>query len=805
LKKPTYEELEERLAATEKALAEQQRFSDSEAGNGPSVGRQSIVAALGQIALANNDPVRLFDKAVDLVAECLDLDFASVWSFDGLENTLKHVAGSGWDGKCINVVETAADTDSPLAYALTTGEPFVIEDLSADARFLKPQLLFEHQVRSGAGVVIGRPEAPFGVLCVFARDTKTFASRDVDFLRAVSTILAGALSNRQAWDGLAESEERFRDVVTASSDWFWEQDAEFKFTYVSDRVFDFTGYPPEFFIGKTRWETAKDRGDHKDIWAVHRRTVERHRPFRDFRYTFSGADGEKHHVSISGKPVFDESGRFTGYRGVGRDLTEAVELERSATQAHMRLIEAIDSLSLGFALFDQEDKLVLFNRRYRELTDTVDEPIVGTRLTFEQMLRKAIATGMFAEDMGDSDSWFQRRMSLHRNPPSLHEQRIADGRWVEIHEFPTHDGGVATVIEDITERKKSEDFLQDRERELSEIVEISTDRLWFTDAEHRFTNITVGSADGLAEPPVAASIGRTRWDIVGADPEADQLWSAHLEDMDNHRPFRDFVYSAADADGNATWWSVGGNPVFDESGAFKGYRGVAKNISLIKRAESDLVQASKLATLGEMASAIAHELNQPLSVVSMAAESATAELDSDGADLDYLRNKLRTVLEQRDRMAGIINHMRLFSRKEAGEFRPFDPGLVVNDAIQLVNQQFKGAGIQFDSDTEEGIGEVLGQPLQLEQVILNLLTNARHVTLQRSEEMAGSGANFEPSIGVSLSMKAEARMSLSPSSTTAAVFRKTRFRNFSIRSSRPNQRASGPASGCRSVTTSSPP
>lgn len=207
--------------------------------------------------------------------------------------------------------------------------------------------------------------------------------------------------------------------------------------------------------------------DYKDIWAIHRRTVESHKPFRDFRYTFSGADGQTHHVSISGKPVFDESGGFTGYRGVGRDLTDAVELERAATQAHMRLIEAIDSLSLGFALFDQEDKLVLFNVRYRELCDTADEPIISMRIKFEDLLRKAISAGVLSDEMGAAEEQFENRMRLHQNLPSLHEQKIADGRWLEIHEFPAHDGGVVTVMEDITERKRYEDSLQDRERELS--------------------------------------------------------------------------------------------------------------------------------------------------------------------------------------------------------------------------------------------------------------------------------------------------------------------------------------------------
>jgi len=226
---------------------------------------------------------------------------------------------------------------------------------------------------------------------------------------------------------------------------------------------------------------------------------------------------------------------------------------------------------------------------------------------------------------------------------------------------------------------------------------------------------------------------------------------------------------------------------------------------LIKQAESDLVQASKLATLGERASAIAHELNQPLSVVSMATESAMAELDGDGTDLDYLRNKLRTVLEQRDRMAGIINHMRLFSRKEAGEFRPFDPNTVVNDAIQLVNQQFKGVGIQFAYDVPTGVGDVLGQPLQLEQVILNLLTNARHVVLQRSEKMAETGTEFAPFIGVFLTLERGGNDVIIAVSDNGGGIPEDAFPKLFDPFFTTKPRVSEPAWGFRSVIASSPP
>lgn len=120
---------------------------------------------------------------------------------------------------------------------------------------------------------------------------------------------------------LRESEARFRNLVELSSDWYWEQDDQFRFTFLSlghQRVIDANNATS---IGRTRWELGV-QGPNEDQWTEHRRLLEAHQPFRNFEYQWTAGDGELLYISISGDPLFDGAGRFSGYRGTGTNITQ---------------------------------------------------------------------------------------------------------------------------------------------------------------------------------------------------------------------------------------------------------------------------------------------------------------------------------------------------------------------------------------------------------------------------------------------------------------------------------------------------
>ena len=124
---------------------------------------------------------------------------------------------------------------------------------------------------------------------------------------------------------LEEGEARFRDFAETASDWFWEQDEHLRFSYLSDPVTE-SGLTPSNHLGKTRREVVF-HGVSDEQWRAHDADLAARRPFENFRIQRKAANGEFRHISVSGKPFFDESGRFCGYRGTARDITAEVMTE----------------------------------------------------------------------------------------------------------------------------------------------------------------------------------------------------------------------------------------------------------------------------------------------------------------------------------------------------------------------------------------------------------------------------------------------------------------------------------------------
>ncbi|CAN7662764.1 PAS-domain containing protein [Ensifer adhaerens] len=227
----------------------------------------------------------------------------------------------------------------------------------------------------------------------------------------------------------------------------------------------------------------------------------------------------------------DEIGRMAEALRLFRDTAVEVEEKnlREVAEARQRLVDAIESISEGFALYDVEDRLVLSNSRYRELlySDVAIELTPGT--TFEHIIRRSAERGYIKDAEGRLEEWVAERLSRHRNPGEPWVQRRSDERWIMIGERRITGGGTVAVYSDISELKKREENLAEK----SAALEALSSKLAKYLAPQVYNSIFTGRQDvRIASQRKKLTICFS--DIAGFTETTDKMESEDLTQLLNH-------------------------------------------------------------------------------------------------------------------------------------------------------------------------------------------------------------------------------------------------------------------------------
>ena len=182
------------------------------------------------------------------------------------------------------------------------------------------------------------------------------------------------------------------------------------------------------------------------------------------------------------------------------------------------------------------------------------------------------------------------------------------------------------------------------------------------------------------------------------------------------------------------WWVWSDRGVFDEQGALIEVQAVGRDNTEVRRSQQQLTQSAKMATLGEMATGLAHEINQPLNVMHMAITNVLKRLGNGDVQIDYLTEKLQRIDAQVQRAARVVDHMRVFGRRSEIEQQPFDPAQALEGTLSLLSEGLRGKGVDVRISPADFSVQVKGYVDQLEQVLINLMVNARDALLSQREK-----------------------------------------------------------------------
>ncbi|MCB0209436.1 MAG: PAS-domain containing protein, partial [Anaerolineae bacterium] len=190
----------------------------------------------------------------------------------------------------------------------------------------------------------------------------------------------------------------------------------------------------------------------------------------------------------------------------------------SKSTLHNHLYAAVESLTEGFTLYDKDDNFVYANQKYREWrVDIVDLLIPGT--PFATIVRAGVERGLYLEAVGREEIWIKNRIERHQSDSCKFELPLSDGRWLQVTEQKTIDGGTVTLYNDITDWKHTEEYLRDSEARYRTLFDKAPVILFTKNREGVYTSANaetltywqplnpIGFTDAdLLEPHIAAEL-----------------------------------------------------------------------------------------------------------------------------------------------------------------------------------------------------------------------------------------------------------------------------------------------------------
>jgi PAS domain S-box-containing protein len=557
------------------------------------------------------------------------------------------------------------------------------------------------------------------------------ASGSIEFVGAITDVTVAKETERK----LRRSEAYLAETqhLSHTSSWAWDVRGR-KWAYRSTAVYNLFGFDPG--EGDVPLQAFRDRIVPEDrprnIEAASRAIREKADFEVDFRIALP--DGSIKHIRSVGHSVVNGDGEVVELIGTHLDVTEQYEANEKLQRAFDEIKKSEDRLQL---VIDTIPTLV-WRAGPEGIPDFLNQPALDyTGLSLDQA-ETGWPRAFHPEDKkGMLIKWSAIRES---GAPGELEARLRrfDGeyRWFLFRAEPLHDETGSIVkwygsSTDIEDRKRAEEALRESEQRFRDYAETASDWFWETGPDHRTIHVSDHvSAVGL-DPEALA--GLARWDFAADVESESKKWQLHRAILDAHLPFRDFVYSSINRTGSTKYFRSSGKPVFDVKNNFIGYRGTGNDITAtiradhaeqaLREAQAELAHVTRVTTLGELTASIAHEVNQPLAAVVANAEACLRWLDRETPDLAAARRSAEWVINDGIRASDVVRRVRALAHKADLEKAPLDVNDIVGEVIAFVQRELASHQVSLRTELEPALPKILGDRVQLQQVIINLVMN----------------------------------------------------------------------------------
>jgi PAS domain S-box-containing protein len=564
-----------------------------------------------------------------------------------------------------------------------------------------------------------------------AERTRELETSQVAMLNLLEDLKAENESRKKIETALRESETHYRTLANSGQALIWTSGIDKKCDYFNQPWLDFTGRALDQELGDG-WTEGVHPDDLQQCLHIYDTAFNRQEKF-SMEYRIRHADGNYRWIQENGSPRYNSDGEFIGYIGHCLDITEhklseqkIVENEKLLTNIIENIpitliIKEIETLSYtminkaGEALF-QEDRKNILGKNVFDLFHLPDADYLNTNDV------SVIQSGV-ASDSGEKEVCFIN--GLHRVIHTIRVPIIDDSNQIR---------SLLVLSEDITEKKKMQDALKESEELYRTLLNASPEGIVILNMQERIMELSDMMLDIFKIPTKNDFIGVEVFQFV-PEREWDKL-RALLKATLLEKGVQQVEFSMLRSDGAIFPCEISTTLIQEVNGTPKAYMAILRDISERKEIERQLIRTERMVSLGEMASAMAHEINQPLLSISLGIDNLLMKVQQANLlDEAYFTKKSAKIFDDVARISRLIDHVRTFSRDHDREKPiPIDINESIRSAVSMISEQFSHHGIELTITCDQDIPLVMGNTYQFEQVILNLLTNAKDALEEKREK-----------------------------------------------------------------------
>ena len=512
--------------------------------------------------------------------------------------------------------------------------------------------------------------------------------------------------------------ERLNLIASATNDIIWDWDLKADHVWRTEGASETFGYPLEELSSTQEvWVNRIHHEDKKRVYEGIQAAIQGNQKYWRDQYRFRCKNDAYAEVLDRGYIIRDASGKAIRMVGTQTDITKQMEMELQMVQERNLLRTVIDNLPDAIYAKDSTARKTLANPADLQNLGCKTEAEALDKTDFE-FFPKDIAAKLYEDDQSvlwKGQSIINREEKVIRPNGETH--------WLLTTKIPWRNAagkivGLVGIGHDITRQKEAETKLVEERNLLRTVIDNLPDGIYAKDSAARKIMANPADLKVLGCKTEAEAIGKTDFDLFPRDIATafftdDQvvLWKGQSIINREEKVVR--------ANGEVHWLLTTKVPWRDATGKIIGLVGIGRDITNKKHLEAQFLRAQRMQSIGQLASGIAHDLNNILAPIMMSTTLLRQKVqDKEGLEL------LDSMEASAKRGADVVKQVLWFGRGLEGQREPLNPRQLIDEVIRIISETFSKA-IEVETDIAVDVHNVSGDQTQLHQVLLNLSVNAR--------------------------------------------------------------------------------